>query len=137
MTDERKQILDKVNHLLNKKIGELIKILPDVHEIADGIIIRFFNDWGECKDNADIKYKVISNINDSNELIVFHFIPKNTILSYKKREYVRSIICLSGCLELNVNGILHRIDKYSKIRIENNKFEGIAFEDTYIITSMN
>lgn len=135
MTEERKIILDKVNQLLNEKIGNLIKKIPDIHEIDDGIIIRYFNEWGVCHDNENIKYKVISNNTASKELILFHFIPKNTILLHKKREYVRSIICLSGNLELRVNNNLVVVNKYTKTCIDDIEFNGIALEDTYLLTS--
>ena len=59
MTTERKELLAKVNELINKRKKQLLDKLPDVHEVDDGIIIRFFTEWDNCDVNEDIKYKKI------------------------------------------------------------------------------
>ena len=61
MSNERKLILEKVNMLINKRKAELLKRFPSIHEVDDGIIIRFFSEWDDCVNN--IKYHKIINEN--------------------------------------------------------------------------
>ena len=62
MTEEKQIVLNKIDTLLAKRTAQLRKELPDVHEVCDGVIIRFFGEWDNCEDDAAIKYKKIPNI---------------------------------------------------------------------------
>ena len=75
LTEEKQKVFAHVNALIDKKRDELLKELPDVHEVNDGIIIRFFADWDNCDDDDEIRYKKIVNYDDLDESVVFFFIP--------------------------------------------------------------
>lgn len=137
MSNEKKIILDKIEALINKRKLELLKGLPSIHEIIDGIIIRFFTDWEHCENNNNIKYKKINNKNNPDEIIYFVYVPKNTIIEFKKKEYISSITCLSGKLKLKINNINTILENYSKIILHETIFEALAIENTYIITTNN
>ena len=134
VTNERKEILDRVNALIDKRKVELFKRLPSIHEIDDGIIIRFFTGWGECNDNKNIRFKKIINEDNPEEILIFYYLPKGTIIELKKKDYIKSIVCLSGKLELNIEGKKSNLNGFKKISLESNEFQGIALENTYAIT---
>jgi hypothetical protein len=133
MSEEKKIILKKIDELIIKKRSELLKSMPSIHEIDDGIVIRFFTNWDDCIN--DIKYKKIINQNNSEEFIVFYFIPKGAIIEHGKRDYIKCITCLSGKLELNVGNEIFTIEAFNKIHLKSDEFRGIAIEDTYVVTS--
>jgi hypothetical protein len=135
MTDEKKQILDKINRQIHKLRNEMLNRLPTIHEVNDGIIIRFFTDWNNCDDNNKIRYKRIVNLNKSDEKVIFFFIPKGTIFERKKRDYIGSIICINGNLELEIGDKTMFLEGYTKICLEDNEFYGKALENTYLITT--
>lgn len=134
MNVEKQKILDKINFLINKKESELLNTLPSVHDIGDGIVIRFFNNWGNCFDNEEIKYKQINDNDKPEDITVFHFIPKGTILKLEKRDYIQTIICVSGKLKLEVNNESIIIDAFNKTTLKSNEFKGVCLEDSYVIT---
>jgi len=133
MSEEKKLILKRIDELINKKRSELLKGLPSIHEVDDGIVIRFFTNWDNCIN--DIKYKNIINTVNSGDTTIFYFLPKGAIIEYKKREYIKCITCLSGKLELNIDGEVLFIEAFKKYHIKSEEFHGIALEDTYIVTS--
>ena len=135
MTNERRAILDKVNALISKRKAELLKSLPSIHEIDDGIIIRFFTDWDNCNSNEQIRYKKIVDDKKPEDITIFYFIPKDAEIVLKKREYIKDIACISGKLELNLNGIIQQITGFKKIHLDIDEFQGIAIEDSYILTT--
>lgn len=134
MNEEKKMILDRINQLIDKRKDELLQRFPYIHEIGDGIVIRFFTSWDNCKNNEEIKYKKIINESDNKDITVLHYIPKNTKLEFIKREYVKTVLCISGKLELIVDNETIILDEHKKIHITNSEFEGYTYEDTYVIT---
>lgn len=135
MTEEKRKLLDKINGAIRKKKEQLLKQLPIIHKIDDGVIIRFFTDWDNCNDNADIKYKKIVNQDNPKETLIFFYLPKGAFFEMKKREYINSIICLSGSLEIETNTQVRYLEKYSKVVMNNDIFQGKATENTYLVTS--
>lgn len=135
MTNERKILFKKVNELIDKKKNELLKCIPNIHEIEDGIIIRSFHDWNDCHENVEIKYKKIPNINRPEEIVFFYFLPKGTILEMKKREHINCVTCLTGKIELEYDNKIQILEPYSKICLDDNTFYCRTLENTYIITT--
>jgi hypothetical protein len=135
MTDERKEILSRVNGLIHKRKEELLKKLPNIHQIDDGIVIRFFTAWDSCDENTGIKYKKIINDDKPEEKIVFFYLPKGAYFMLKKRDYIGCLTCLSGKLELEFDNKLRILDRYHKICLDSDVFEGHALENTYVVTT--
>jgi hypothetical protein len=141
MNKEKQKILDRINELIDKKEAELLnraKVLsntPNIHNIDDGVVIRFFTNWDDCFNNEEVKYRKILDKGKPEDITVFHFIPKGTILKLEKRDYIQSIICLSGKLKLEVNNETLLIDAFNKTTLKSNEFKGESLEDTYVITS--
>ena len=136
MNVEKQKILDKINFLIDKKEAQLLsKIeIPSVHDIDDGIVIRFFTNWENCNHNDEIRYKTINDNEKPEDITVFHFIPKGTVLELEKRDYIHTIICVSGKLKLQVNNETVIIDAFNKTTLKSNEFKGVSLEDTYVIT---
>ena len=135
MTEEKQKILNKVNELIDKRKEDLLKKLPVVHEVSDAIIIRFFTKWDNCDSNEEIRYKTIVNKNDPNDFVIFYYIPKGANIELKKREYIRTITCLNGLLELNIDGILMYITELEKVILDSDTWQGKALENTYVLTT--
>jgi len=133
MTKEKREILDKVNELLDKKTEELLREFPYIHEIDDGIIIRFFTNWDDCINN--IKFKRILNNDNPDDITIFYFLPKGAIIELKERDYIHCVACLSGKLELKIGEVTELLTGFNKVCFDTDKFEGVALEDTYVITS--
>jgi hypothetical protein len=136
MTTERKELLAKVNELINKRRKQLLDRLPSVHEVDDGIIIRFFAEWDDCNENNDIKYKRIISDNP-NEVVIFYYLPKGAYFELKERAYINCIVCLNGSIEIVVNNDIKVLNSNHKICLNNNLFEGRALENTYLLTTNN
>lgn len=137
MTEEKRIILDKIDKLICKKRAELINELPSIHEIEDGIIIRFFTEWDNCLDNTDIKYKKIPNHDNADESIVFFYIPKGAYFDLKQHFYIGCITCLSGRIDITVENNTRFLESYSKICVESAEVQGLALENTYLIATSN
>lgn len=135
MTEARKQILDKVNYLIEKRKEELLNLLPDVHEVNDGIIIRFFGEWDNCNDNESIKYKKIPNIDDPDEIVFFFYLPKGAYFDLRKRNFISHMTCLNGKLNVKCENEVRILNAYSKINLNSNMFEGYALENSYVVTT--
>jgi hypothetical protein len=133
MTTERKELLAKVNELINRRKKQLLEKLPDVHEVDDAIIIRFFAEWDDCINN--IKYKKILNVDKPEEITIFYYFPKGAYFELKKRDYIRCMICLNGKLEIITDTKIRVLDSNTKMCLESNLFEGRALENTYMITT--
>ena len=133
MTEEKQIVLNKIDTLLNKRKAELLKKLPSIHEIDDGIIIRFFTEWDEC--HNDIKFKRIIDDSKPEEVIMFYFLPKGAVIERKKRDYIKCIACLSGELEIVEETQTRYLTPYKKFCLDSDECHGIALEDTYVITS--
>lgn len=135
MTKQKKEILDKVNALIEKRKNELLRKLPVVHEVSDAIIIRFFTKWDNCDSNEEIKYRTIINKNNPEEVVNFYYIPEGAYIILKKRDYIHTITCLNGILELDVNGKLIYISELEKITLDSDEWQGRALENTYVVTT--
>jgi hypothetical protein len=135
MTNERKELLSKVNGLIRKRKEALLNQLPSIHEIDDGIIIRFFTEWDDCDENNGVKYKKIQSIDKPNEIVVFFYLPKGAYFQLKKRNYIGNMTCLSGSLELDFDNHTRILNGYTKICLDSDTFEGRAIENTYVVTS--
>jgi hypothetical protein len=135
MTEEKKKILDKVNALIEKRKEELLQKLPIVHEVSDAIIIRFFSKWDNCDTNEEIKYKKIVNKNNPKEKIILFYIPKGVNLEFQKRDFIHTITCINGILELDVNGKLMFVTELEKVTLDTDEWQGRALENTYAVTT--
>lgn len=136
MTEEKKKLLEKIHDQINKKKTDLLNSLPVIHSIEDGIVIRFFSGWERCEDNRRILYKKI-DCDNPNEIKYNFFLPKGTILDIKKREYAGCITCLSGELELDVNGeIIHFLPHMERC-LESDVYQGKVLQDAYLVTEAN
>jgi hypothetical protein len=137
MTEEKKIILDKVNELIERKKMELLKSLPSIHEIDDGIIIRFFTEWDNCEDEEEIKYKRLNSLDDPDESVVFFFIPKNAYFDLKQRYYIGCITCLNGKIDITANNKTSLVESYSKMCVHSADVQGKAYENTYLLITSN
>jgi len=136
MTEEKQKLLTKIHEQLNNKKKEILRHLPIVHEIEDGFVVRFFSKWDHCEDNEKIRYqKIISDVPDE---VLYHFyMPKGTILDIQKREYAGCIICLSGHIELYVDGEIIEMYSNQKKCLSSDQYHGRVLRDTYVITRAN
>lgn len=134
MSNERIDLLNKINNLIEKRKIELLHRMPFIHEIDDGIVIRFFSDWGECEFHDGVKIKKIINEDDLVDVTIFYFIPKG--ISFNSTEYknIHNLICMYGSINLNINDKTTTITGGKKLLINNNHFTATAIEDTYILT---
>lgn len=135
MTIEKKELLDKVNALIDKRKKQLLDMLPNVHDVEDGIIIRFFHEWDNCDDNNNIKYKRIKNVDKSEEIVIFYYLPKGTYFELKERNYISCMTCINGCVEIKYDNKIRVLETNTKICLETNNFEGRAIENSYVITT--
>jgi hypothetical protein len=83
----------------------------------------------------EIRYKSIINKNNPNEFVIFYYIPKDTHIELKKREYIRTITCLNGILELDINGKLMYVTELEKVILDSDTWQGKALENTYVLTT--
>lgn len=134
MNEEKKKILNRIDELIDKRKEQLLLRFPYIHEIEDGIIVRFFTNWDNCKTNEDVKYRRFINDSDDEDITVLHFIPKETKLYLAKRDYVHSIICINGKIDIIINNETFTLSSNKKMYLPNNEFEAYAHEDTYVIT---
>jgi len=137
MTEEKQLILNKIDTLLNKRTAELLEELPSVHEVSDGVIIRFFTEWDNCEDDDEIKFKKVENLDDPNESVIFFYIPKNSYFTLKQRFYIGCLTCLNGVIEITANGVTNFLESYSKICVDSDDVQGKAYENTYLIVTSN
>lgn len=135
MVDEKKILLEKLRILINNRKEQLLKKLPVIHEIDDGVIIRFFTDWDNCQDNNKIRYKKVQNVDKPEEIIVFFYLPKGAHFELMKREYIGCMTCLNGALEIIVGGQKRILNAYNKMCLDDNIFEGKALENSYVVTT--
>lgn len=134
MSEEKKKILDRINELIDKRKEELFLRFPYIHEIEDGIIIRFFTDWDNCKVNEEVRYRKFTNDSDDGDVTILHFIPKDTKLYLNKRDYIHSVICINGKLDIKIDEEIFTLKSHKKLYLPNNELEAYAHEDTYVIT---
>jgi hypothetical protein len=137
MNEERKKLLNKVNELIETKKKELLEKMPDVHEIDDGIIIRFFTKWDNCEDTNEIKYKKLNSFDDPDDSVVFFYIPKDAYFDLKQRYYIGCITCLNGKIDITANNMTRLVEGYSKICVHSSNVQGKAYENTYLLITSN
>lgn len=136
MTTEKKEILNKINKQILELKNKMLDRIPTMHEIDDGFVVRFFSNWDSCvENNTTIMYKKIPNLNKPDEKVVFFFIPKGAILQHKKREFVGCITCLDGSLEIETVDETIHLERFTKICLDDDEFQGIALENTYLLTT--
>ena len=135
MTEEKKIILEKIDVLISKKKVELLKEFPSIHEVDDGIIVRFFTKWDNCINNGKIRFKKITNINDSGETVIFFYLPQGAYFEFKKRSFIKCITCLNGKIKINFHNKIMILENFNKICLKDDEFEGVALENTYLITT--
>ena len=137
MTEEKKELLGRINDLISKKKNELFKLFPDIHEIDDGIIIRSFNNWEIYADNHNVKYKKINNFNNMNEIVMLYYLPKDSILEINKKNHIGNITCLSGEIDITYSNETHFLDSYNRIQLNSCQFQCKALKNSYLISSIN
>lgn len=137
MISEKKYLFEKINRLIEEKKQNLFNSIPNVHEIDDGVIVRFFTHWDNCKDDNQIKFKKIVSLDNINESIVFFYIPQGSFFDLKQRFFIGDLICLNGEIDLTFKNQTKYLNGYTKISIESDEVEGVAHENTYLITYSN
>jgi len=135
MNAEKKLLLEKIHRLINDKKEVLLKEHPNVHEVDDGIIVRFFAEWDNCYDDKNIKWKKINTINNPNESVVFFYLPKGSLFDLKQRFYVGCMTCLNGKIEVSVDNETTLLKSYQKICVNSENVMGKVLENTYLITT--
>jgi len=132
---EKQKVLNKIDNLLAKRTAELLKELPDVHEVDDGIIIRFFTEWDNCADDDKIKYKKIENEEFPDESVVFWYLPKGSGFELKQRFYIGCVTCLNGKIDIEFDGKIKHLRGYQKICVNSEDVVGRVHENTYLMTT--
>jgi hypothetical protein len=135
MNEQKRIVLNKIDKLLGKRRAELLKELPSIHEIDDGIIVRFFTEWDACEDDTGIKYKKIKNNDNPDESIVLFFIPEGAFFDLKQRYYIGCITCLNGGIDITINNNTKFLESGYKICIDSDEVQGLALKNTYIVTT--
>lgn len=133
MTAEKDEIVKKVHQQISEKKRKLMNVLPLVHSIDDGIVIRFFTNWEQCDENSKIKYVKIDTNNTKRKKYNF-FLPKGTILDIRRRKYAGCIMCLVGELEFEVNGKVVHLKAPMERCLENDVYSGRVLKDSYVVT---
>ena len=136
MTEEKQIVLNKIDTLLNKRTAELFQELPSVHEIDDGIIVRFFTKWDNCVDDDEIKFKKLE-VENPDESVVFWYLPKGSSFELKQRFFIGCMTCLNGKLEVDVNGKIVFLEGYQQKCINSEDVNAKVYENTYLITTSN
>lgn len=136
MTEEKKELLTKIHSLITKKKQAILDSFPIIHLIEDGIVIRFFSNWERCDDDHRIRFKKIQCDNPQDVKYNF-FLPKGTMLDIKKREYAGCITCLSGEIELEVNGRTVHLSEHMEKCLESDVYHGRVLRDAYVLTEAN
>jgi hypothetical protein len=135
MEKEKKYLLKKINQLIDDKKERLLNKLPSVHEVEDGIIIRFFTQWDNCEDDNKIKFKKVINVDNPDESIVFFYLPKDSIFDLKQRFFIGCMVCLNGKIDVVYNDETRHLEGYTKICIDSDEVQGFAKENTYLMTT--
>lgn len=133
MTNELKEAFEKAKKIIYKKKELMVDSLPVVHELEDGIIIKFFSKWEYCECEK-IKIKKISSLDDENEKIFLGFIPKGIKITASTNEFKECFILLDGEVSLDIEGNIKKLSAFTKTCIDSNKnYSGEAFKDSYVV----
>lgn len=135
MSTERTNIINDIKNAINKRKEVLLKKIPLVHTLNDGIVIRFFNGW-EDSEYSDIKFIEIANSRLEDDKTYYFFLPRGSIFSVKKHEYEETLICLDGKMQLHIEDEVKMMDSFTKHHIPpQKKHYGIAINDTYMLVN--
>ena len=133
MTPELKNAFEKAKKIIYNKKELLVDSFPVVHELDDGILIKFFSGW-EITEYKRIKLKRIYSINDSNEKIYIGFVPQGIKIKARSNTYMECLICLDGKLVIDINGDISTLDSLTKMCIHPNTiYGGEAIKDTHFL----
>lgn len=133
MIPELKEAFEKAKKIIYEKKELMVDSLPVVHELDDGIIIKFFSKW-EDSEYDGVKIKKISNLNNTDEKIFLGYMPKGIKMRARSNDYEECFILLDGQISLDVEGDIKILDSFTKICIDSNtKFSGEALKDSYFI----
>lgn len=135
MSTERTNIINDIKNGINKRKEILLKKIPLVHTLNDGIVIRFFNGW-EDSEYSDIKFIEIVNSRLEDDKTYYFFLPRGSIFSVKEHEYEETLICLDGKVQLNIEDEVKMMNSFTKHHIPpQKKHYGIAMNDTYMLVN--
>ena len=132
MSDERLQLLERINDLIDKRKLDLLQRAPFLHEFDGGVIIQYFTDWSDLFNN--IKYKRIINQFNENDTTTIYFLPKGVELKLFDFDKISDIMCVTGKVIIN-NDIT--LTQSTKIPVKENEIILNCIEDSYIITLYN
>lgn len=135
MSTERTNIINDIKNAINKRKEILLKKIPLVHTLNDGIVIRFFNGW-EDSEYSDIKFIEIANSILEDDKTYYFFLPRGSIFSVKKHEFEETLICLDGKVQLHIEDEVKMMNSFTKHHIPpQKKHYGIAIDDTYMLVN--
>ena len=135
MSTERTNIINDIKNGINKRKEILLKKIPLVHTLNDGIVIRFFNGW-EDSEYSDIKFIEIVNSRLEDDKTYYFFLPRGSIFSVKEHEYEETLICLDGKVQLHIEDEVKMMNSFTKHHIPpQKKHYGIAMNDTYMLVN--
>lgn len=134
MTPELKNAFEKAKKIIYNKKEILVDSFPVVHELEDGILIKFFSGW-EVTEYDEIKIKKITSIgDDSSEKIYMGFVPKGIKIKARSNNYMECLICLDGKLVVDIGGNIKTLNSLTKMCIHcNTIYGGEALKDSYFI----
>ena len=136
MNEEKQIVLKKIDELISKRKAEMLKGFPSIHEIDDGIIVRFFTEWDNCADDEEIKFKKLDAENPD-ESVVFWYLPKGSAFELKQRFFIGCMTCLNGKMEIDANGETTLLESYQKKCVNSEDVNAKIYENTYLITTSN
>lgn len=133
MTPELKNAFEEAKRIIFEKKEILVDALPVVHELDDGIVIKFFTDW-EDVNTTKIKLRKISSLDDPDERVYLGFVPKGVKINARSNLFMECLILLDGELIIDIEGDIKNMTSYTKICIDaNSKYNGEAIKDSYFI----
>ena len=121
--------------MIDKKKQSLLDRLPAIIEYNDDLIsIRTYKNWvGE----NGIKYKRIKNIEDPNDNMYLIYLTKDSTFTIENLKCIGYITCMTGKIELIVDGVTTILDVYEKTSLIDKEIKGRAIENTFLIASLH
>jgi hypothetical protein len=133
MTSELKEAFEKAKKIIYDKKELMVDSLPVVHELEDGILIKFFSKWEDCE-HEKIKIKKISSLDNEHEKIYLGFLPKGIKIKARTNDFLECFILLDGQITIDVEGDIKSLEAFTKMCIKpQNNYSGEAFKDSYVI----
>jgi hypothetical protein len=133
MINELKEAFESAKKIIYEKKELMIDTFPVVHELEDGIVIKFFSKW-EDSVYDNIKIKKIANLNDTEEKIFLGVIPKGIKIKARSNDYMECFILLDGQLSIDIEGDYKMLDPLTKICVEpHKKYSGESYKDSYFV----